>query len=225
MRFIILLMTFLSMLCGEIKANEGQNSNYERYLKSFEVREIDLVTKKVYFILDNGWVFTSAISSLDEHKLYSLHNLLNTRVSIRTHSQIPGLEISFENPHNKGYDKISFLTSLSKEIYDSMLFITDIRTIYNWFVNDDVIILSDNSYWRFMYSTKFNNYYAPGDRVLITKNYNNRWAETYTLINLDISDNYSLQFKYDYGRHSAHMIEPLEDLRSIEVYFYPTPTS
>jgi hypothetical protein len=213
MKFISLFFTFFIILFVQLRASENQESSYQRFLKNYEIQETS-DTKKVFFILDNDWILTSEVSWFDEHKLYSLHKLLNSRVLIKTELELPGLEITFENPNKRGYDKISFQAAIAKETYESSLVITNVQIQDNfWAGSSATIILSDDSKWDVPTWSGFyfvQGYYTLGDHVLLTQHYDG--SDLYSLVNLDVSKRYY----FTYSKVGSH-VYPNEEPRSIEV--------
>ncbi len=73
-----ILLAIQSPLPASIQSTD---SRYERRLQAFGIEESN-GKNIVSFVLDNEWIFKGQVDPLEINKLFSLENLLGTRVQI-----------------------------------------------------------------------------------------------------------------------------------------------
>ncbi len=215
MKFISLLCSLLVFLCvqtymieNQLNANESLGLIYERSLKNFGIKETQ-DEKKLFFVLDNDWIFESDFNLFDESKIYSLSKLLNSRVLITAQPQLSGLEMTFENPTKKGCDKTTFPISITQDTYDSLLVVTDIEIISSYWWYNAYITLSDGSRWSVKTSLGVDfarTYWSIGDHVIVSKHYNKNTL--YSLVNLDVSGTHYVDYYKDHKEQWFSMRDP-----------------
>lgn len=181
--------------------------DYEPRLASFVVEG-----KQVVFTLTNGWVFVA--ESPLESKHYALDRLIGTRARIDTYPHCPLLELTFENPERKGQERISFPGWMNKEVYDSLLTVTNIEIQKNCFYQEGFVTLSDGSRWYVKTNLDIwfaDNYWAKGDKIAVTRRFTS--PDDCTLVNQDVSG-----YAYiDYYKNNREHYYSMRDPRSILV--------
>lgn len=185
----VILLAIQSPLPASIQSTD---SRYERRLHAFGIEESN-GKNIVSFILDNEWTFKGQVDPLEINKLFSLENLLETRVQIiGNRINLQGLEFILECPINEGIEKMNFLVSPTFETYAHLPTVTSVEIIDAFFFQHVIVSLSDGSSWDLVSSlsmTHATKYWSEGDRVLVTKRFSPDQG-THLLVNLDISGEY-----------------------------------
>lgn len=200
--------TLLALFCAC-----SLSANYERTLGTFAIEE-NYEGKTVYFILDDGLELNWKIPYFEEHKLFNLPNLEGTRALITAHPQVPSFEILFENPDNKGHFKISYPVTVSEDAAQNLLTVTSVEECpyLTWFYSVKVdlhVNLSDGSQWEIKDLTQrdlVQSHWSAGDRVIVTKNYTKK--NTFSIVNLDVSGEYWVDYFKGYGELWFSMRDP-----------------
>lgn len=183
------------------------NQTYEPKLESYYIEK-----DQVYFKLDNGLVFIG--ESPNRNMFYALDRLVGMHARIQTFPESAFLDITFENPTQRGCDKISFLGWLTEETYKQLVTVTELEVDKSFFFPSARVTLSDGSHWTVKNDRLFRlfveKWWSKDDHILVTKNYSSE--KEYSLVNLDVSGYHYVDYFKERNEHWYSM----RDARTVE---------